>query len=145
MSQARWTAEDEATFRLLQERRRRATERQRQARAEVVERMREENIEDEERDARSDMDAMEGHDGDENRDDREGGGTADDGEDMFDPNLAALEEGVVLDKETMRRFYRVDGHKARKVGRFKTEAIDYTIVVRPLDALLHHHGANEVV
>lgn len=53
MSQTGWTAEDEATFRLLQERRMRARrERQRQARAEMVERMRGNNPRMEEEDGR---------------------------------------------------------------------------------------------
>ena len=69
-----------------------------------------------------------------------------DSEDMFDPNLADLDDGAVtaLD-EDVRQYYRIDTHKTRKVGRFKAEATDYRIVVRPLDRLLRHHGAYDVV
>lgn len=59
---------------------------------------------------------------------------------MFDPNLASLEGNVELNEETVRQFYRVDTRKMRKVGRFKAQAVDYRIVVRPLDPLLRHHG-----
>ena len=70
-------------------------------------------------------------------------------DDMFDPNLDALDadddKNIPLNEETIRGFYLVEGHKARRVGRFRAEAIDYQIVVRPLDRLLRNHGAYEVV
>ena len=43
MSQTGWSEEDETMFRLLEERRMRARERQRQAREQLVERMRDNN------------------------------------------------------------------------------------------------------
>ena len=161
MSQDRWSSEDEAVFRLLQERRRRAREGQRQARAETVERRRDKTdagqvrtegaVQPSQDDDMFDVNlaALEGHSSGEPTARQEENIANAVGEDMFDPNLAALDaaddENIPLNEETIRGFYLVAGHKARRVGRFRAEAIDYQIVVKPLDRLLRNHGAYEVV
>ena len=162
MSQDRWSNEDEALLRLLQERRRRAREGQRQARAETVERRRDKTdagqvrtegaVQPSQDDDMFDVNlaALEGHSSGEPTAQQEEKNIANEvQDDMFDPNLDALDadddENISLNDETIRGFYLVEGHKARRVGRFRAEAIDYQIVVRPLDRLLRNHGAYEVV
>ena len=149
MSREQWTTEDEANFRLLQERRRSARERQRQGRAENIENRR--NIYDGRQvRARGGNGGAVQHEVAERM--QEGPiANNDSDEDMYDPNLAALggdrndDEHIPLNGETIRTFYQVVGHKARRVGRFRAEAVDYQIVVRPLDVLLRNHGAYEIV